>query len=114
MLDGISDEVTYVGFGTLEDLAHLLKADLARVLSERFLLGASPLPSGKTATPPDFLAALQSDMQARGILPRPNIMRKMRDQLQPSKRLSLVGLPGAGRTFLLGTFGKELKASIYP
>ena len=28
MLDGISDEVTYVGFSTLEDLAHLLKSDL--------------------------------------------------------------------------------------
>jgi tetratricopeptide (TPR) repeat protein len=112
MLDSISDEVTYVGFSTLEDLAHLLKSDLAQVLSERFLLGASPLPSGTTATPPDFLAALQSDMQARGVLPRPNIIRKMRDQLQSSKRLLLVGLPGAGKTFLLGAFGKELE-SVY-
>jgi tetratricopeptide (TPR) repeat protein len=112
MLDSISDEVTYVGFSTLEDLAHLLKSDLAQVLSERFLLGASPLPSGTTVTPPDFLAALQSDMQTRGVLPRPNIMREMRDQLQTSKRLLLIGLPGAGKTFLLGTFGKEF-ASVY-
>ena len=44
--------------------------------------------------------------------PAPTLCGRCSDQLQTSKRLFLVGLPGAGKTFLLGTFGKELE-SIY-
>jgi len=107
MLDSISSEVTYVGFNTLDDLARLLKDDLARVLAERFLLNPPQVFSNTTPRPPDLLDALYTDMQARSLLPRPHVMQALLDQLLTAKRLLLTGSPGAGKTFLLGVLGKN-------
>lgn len=110
LLQRIRDEgtITYVPFSTSEELADLVRNDLAHLLSESFLLDIAQSGIVDVHEPaPDYLDALRSEMDARTLIRRDHLVTEVQERLEEASKLLLEGDPGVGKTFLLG----ELAAS---
>lgn len=110
LLQRIRDEstITYVPFSTPEELADLVRNDLAHLLSESFLLDIARSNVVDAREPaPAYLDALRSEMDARVLIRRDRLVTEVQEHLQAASKLLLEGDPGIGKTFLLGELAAD-------
>jgi tetratricopeptide (TPR) repeat protein len=114
LLQRIREEaaIAYFPFSSSDELAERIKDDVIQHLSEAYLLNIEPAPSGYP--PFSYLGKLQEEMNARGLLRRVNLVTTIQAQLELHRILEVVGEPGIGKTYLLGTLGLELDAIYVP
>ena len=110
LLQRMRDEgtITYVPFSTPEQLADLVRDDLAHLLSESFLLDIARLSGVDAREPaPTYLDALRSEMDARTLVRRDRLVTEVQERLATASKLLLEGDPGIGKTFLLGELAAD-------
>lgn len=110
LLQRIRDEgtITYTPFSTSEELADLVRNDLAHLLSESFLLDIIRSSVVDACEPaPAYLDALRSEMNARTLIRRDRLVIEVQERLEEASKLLLKGDPGIGKTFLLGELAAD-------
>ena len=99
----------YRSLSTSAELTELIQNDILQLLSETFGLAVRARRHG-VPTVPDYLRELLSEIERHGLVKRTSFLGEVQGHLAVNSMILLVGEPGIGKTYLLGTLGAELGA----
>ena len=102
--------IVYASFTTIEELVAKVRQDIMQLLSESFLLTLEDPPPLKTAAP--GLQSFRDDLAENHVLRRQALLDEVERQVSQSAVVQLVGDPGIGKTYILGSL-TERPDSIY-
>lgn len=102
--------LTYSRYDTPEYLAQKVCRDITQLLYDSSSGGSA---IALTVQVPDYLADLTARLVSTIVLPRSDLLSKIRSALDEDGMAALVAPPGGGKTCVLGLLGSQTPGSVY-